>query len=266
MSELQPMPAFPSHDEAMVRRIEEASLNAWPALHQRFLDGWVLRFSRGFTKRSNCIVPLYTGATDDDAVREKIRHCENLYAREQLQTVFRLRNAPGMTEDDHLDRMLASRGYSYDDESLVLSAELNSLHHAAPDDARFALLPLDQWLAVYCELTDVAEPARTLHNVILKSIAGDCGFAVLYVDENPVACGLGVVERDLVGLFDIVTHPAHRNRGMAKALVGDLMIWAGERGARRAYLQMVADNAPAAALYQHLGFTKVYRYWYRVGP
>ena len=162
--------------------------------------------------------------------------------------------------------MLAERGYSHDDESLVLSTDLIPARVTLSGEVQIAMLPLDQWLGVYCLLADMPEPARSLHNIILKSISGDCGFAVLYADGNPVACGLAVVERELVGLFDIVTHPEHRNQGRATVMVCELMRWAIEQGARRAYLQMVADNAPAAALYRNLGFNEVYRYWYRIGP
>jgi len=32
------------------KRIEEASLNAWPALQHLLFDGWILRFSKGYTR------------------------------------------------------------------------------------------------------------------------------------------------------------------------------------------------------------------------
>lgn len=279
-------------ESPLARCIEEASLNAWPALQQVFLDGWILRFSKGFTKRANSIVPLYPSSHPDGAtehtkdralhhVKEKIRYCENLYAREQLQTVFRLTSisqgntTPVATHPANpalsasmdlraalsLDEILSARGYRVAEPSLVLSKVLQ----AQPLLANLKLLALKDWLSVYCELTGMPEPARTLHNIILQSIAGECAFAVLYMDERPVACGLGVVERELVGLFDIFTHSDQRNQGHGAALVQGLLAWAVQQGAERAYLQMVAENKPAAALYESLGFSEIYRYWYRIG-
>jgi len=260
-----------SDDTALARRIEEASLNAWPALQQIFLDGWILRFARGFTKRSNSIVPLYpsvhTGAADGRAIQplmQKIRYCENLYAREQLQTVFRLTSVYHTNEPlaaDDLDSALAERGYRLDETSLVLTKPLI----AQPLLPELEILSLEKWLSAYCELTGMPEPARSLHSVILQSIAGECGFGALMVDDQPVACGLAVVEQDLVGLFDIFTHPDARRAGYGVSIVEGLLAWAAGKGATRAYLQMVEDNAPASALYESLGFSEIYRYWYRIG-
>ena len=86
------------------------------------------------------------------------------------------------------------------------------------------------------------------------------------VDGAAVACGLAVVERELVGLFDIYTSDSHRGAGYGNTMVAGLLDWASQQGAQRAYLQMVEDNAPARALYERLGFEEIYRYWYRISP
>jgi GNAT superfamily N-acetyltransferase len=261
------MGAEHTFDVALARRIEEASLNAWPAMQQTFLDGWILRFSRGFTKRSNSIVPLYPPMQSTHTMLQKIRYCENLYAREQLQTVFRLTsiNEPCPSQqgpdDETLDRVLRERGYELDEESLVLTADLTTQR----THQEIELLPLDHWLEAYCTLTGMTEPARSLHSVILQAIQGECAFGILRDDRGePTAVGLAVVERELVGLFDIYTAKGRRGSGYGTRLVHGLLGWSREHGAERAYLQMVEQNAPAAALYEGLGFQEIYRYWYRI--
>ena len=247
----------------LARRVEEASLNAWPALHQVLLDGWVLRFSRGFTRRANSITPLYTSVQPPLA---KVRYCEDLYARDRLQAIFRLTT---LEETEPLDRLLADRGYR--------KIDLTEVLHVALEDGKFAeagefvAAPLASFLSAYAGLTEApgveanaAHTASEVHAAVLKSIRGETVFGLLLDKREPVACGMAVVERELAGLFDVVVHAESRRRGHGRALVEGLLNRAFEMGARRAYLQVLKGNATARNLYARLGFEALYEYWYRV--
>jgi GNAT superfamily N-acetyltransferase len=245
-------------DLQLCRRVEEASLNAWPALQQSLFDGWVLRFSRGFTKRANSIVPLYPA---QQSAIEKIRYCENLYSREQLTTIFRLTT---VVESDALDALLEQRGYRRVDPTRVLVRNLTGTR--APIDPRFREIPRGEWLDAYSRAAEIPAAGAQLHAMLLAGIRTEHVFGAIFVDDVAVACGIAVLERELVGLFDIVTHPSARRRGHARALVTSLLGWGQRAGAHHAYLQVVEANGPGRALYEQLDFETLYRYWYRVAP
>ena len=62
--------------EALRRRVEKAYLKGWPALREEVLDGWLLRFSGGYTRRANSVHPLAAGT---QPLADKIARCEKLY-------------------------------------------------------------------------------------------------------------------------------------------------------------------------------------------
>ena len=250
-------------------------MNAWPATHQILVDGWLIRISNGFTKRANCVVPLYaTPATDPDPLQtdllNKVRYCENLYAREQLQTIFRLTSEstpPTATAEHPLDVVLEQRGYQRVDPTRVQIADLRALPSAADTTAgpntNFQIVTATQWLRAYSALAAMPAPAAELHANLIRSIRPDCAFALLSVAGTPAVCALGVLEHNLLGLFDVITAETYRGQGLAEQLLDQLLSWGARRGAEHAYLQVITANTPALSLYRRLGFVDLYHYWYR---
>ncbi|GAA4699786.1 GNAT family N-acetyltransferase [Nocardioides nanhaiensis] len=86
------------------------------------------------------------------------------------------------------------------------------------------------------------------------------------VRVGSAASGVAACDGDWVGFRSIDVAPEHRRRGLALAVMESLLDWGAEQGATTAYLQVLADNAPALALYERLGFTEHHRYRYLVAP
>lgn len=62
---------------------------------------------------------------------------------------------------------------------------------------------------------------------------------------------------DEAEVLTIATHPDHRRRGLARALLAQFHAVARARGATRAFLEVAADNAPAKTLYLAVGYRQV---------
>ncbi len=240
------------------KRIEEVSLNSWPALQQILFDGWILRFSKGYTKRANSVNPLFGSSMDVD---EKVDVCEKLYAEKGLQPLFRL--TPFSSPPD-LDQVLESLSYSKADPTFVLHLDLKRCKIQPVPPVELHNEQLDDWLDIFCRFSESPVEKHQTHKEILQAIPSKRFLASLVDSGQVVACGLGVLENGYFGLFDLVTDPQQRNKGYGTKLVSSLLRWAQENGALHAYLQVVSGNAPARRLYAKLGFQEAYQYWYRI--
>jgi GNAT superfamily N-acetyltransferase len=74
---------------------------------------------------------------------------------------------------------------------------------------------------------------------------------------SPVtARGRAGVERDWLGVHDLVVEPAYRRRGLAGAVLRELLDRGAEQGATTVWLHVQTENEPALALYDRLGFVR----------
>lgn len=242
----------------MICRIEELSLNAWPALQSLLSDGWVLRLANGYTRRANSVNPLYAGQLD---LEQKVAACERLYRDRGLAVVFKLTPASTPAE---LDAFLAGRGYIAEAQTSVQLLDLQSWKPDAPSAIELAEEVTDGWFDAFCRASNLAPARRPTAMQMLRAIVPAAGFAVIQRHGETVACGLAVAQDGYVGLYDIVTDPRYRRQGLGMQLISALLQWGREKDARTAYLQVMMNNPPALAMYAKLGFRELYQYWYRV--
>ena len=241
----------------MITKLEELSLNAWPSLQTMLYDGWVLRFSEGYTKRANSINPIYFSNKDID---EKIRFCQELYRNQGLPVVFKLTST---VFPQDLDEKLQAGGYQLDSATSVQTIDLTALNLPKNVNAEFQDNVSDAWLENYCRMNKVSIGHRkTLQDMLTNIIPSHC-FASIKDKEKIVACGLGVLQSGYTGLFDIVTDQDFRNRGYGREIVCGILDWGSHHNAHTGYLQVMLNNVPALNLYSKLGFVERYQYWYR---
>ena len=53
--------------------IELMMMRSWPALEEKTYDGWIMRFSEGYTKRANSINPMYESYFDLEEKYELVK-------------------------------------------------------------------------------------------------------------------------------------------------------------------------------------------------
>ncbi len=245
----------PLADVALVQALERHSGRAWPAAEIVRLNGWELRLTPGSrSRRVNSLTPI-------DPVpgqfAETLALARVLCGQHGLTCTVRLNPLAG--EEPY--RILAGMGHSEADTTSVRVVALDGT--ATPSsDVTLADKPTADWLsgmaAAGAETDERAVIARLIEAVTMPQ-----AFAIRCDGQGtPVSFGRAAAADGVAGLFHIATRPDQRGHGHAGTVVAGLLAWCAAQGARKAYLQVVAANAPALAVYDRFGFREAYRYAY----
>jgi N-acetylglutamate synthase len=247
-------------DPALCWRVEAACFNAFPSLKQVILDGWLLRFSKGVSRRGNSANPLNADFAPPSAVIDQI---ETIYRRQKQPTIFRV---PSFVAEA-IDAPLAARGYTSEGETCVLYGGMDGLAAAPDGSVELLEAPSAEWLAAMAEFQGHSEAQREVYRGIVEAIAVPAAFAGLRIDGRLAALAYGAISDGLLIYESVMTDPARRRQGLAWHVIGAIAAWAREQGAAEVCLQVEASNTPAHALYDRFGLTtELYRYRYRREP
>ncbi|WP_342360273.1 GNAT family N-acetyltransferase [Terrarubrum flagellatum] len=243
-------------DIAAARAIEERMLNAWPSVETLVAGDWLLRFANGYSKRSNSATTLREGGDMDDAMIDHVAARANLWG---IPAIVRISPLCAST----LEARLTARDFQEIEPTFGMMREIGD---AAAGDARVELpaAPDADWITANASSYGGVKSDATKLRAILERIRPQAAFATFIENGVRVAWGIGVIERGMIGLQDIVVSPDLRGRGVGRALVASLMAWGRENGARHAYLHVLETNEGARKLYRNLGFSDVYTIRHRV--
>lgn len=241
-----------------IRKIEELSFNAWPSHKTELYDGWILRYSSNYTHRTNCVNLI---APSKLPLSQKVIFCENEYRVEKTPCIFKI----SPLTDKGVDEYLEKNGYGIEHITENMTLAFRDFVPFPNDiDVTLESEITDEWITNLFDLNGTTDPTlRKIVPYMYRSIPKPTISASIHQDGKMVASGLGILDRDHIGIYAIYVHQNYRRRHYAHAIC-DALIHAGmRRGADHAYLQVVKGNLAARNLYESLGFKYLYTYWFR---
>ena len=232
--------------------LEPISARGWPPREVGALGAWRLHAAQGFSGRAYACWPLGAADRPLDAA---IGAVEAWYAARGLPPLFRPADIDATAP---LRAALDARGYAASKETLVMTGPLPRGDAA---EARIEAAPDPAFAQVFAATAVSPGDAAERIDAITR-LSAPRAFARIARDGLTVAIGIAAVDSGWAGVFGMRTLAEHRRQGLALTILAALGDFSRQAGARRAYLQVEANNAPAIGLYQRLGFETAYRYRY----
>lgn len=257
----KPVPPRPSvRLRVTAEEAERRANQGWPSPVSEQLGGWLLRAADGFSDRGNSALCAGDPRMPVEAAAARI---VAFYSERGLPPLAQV--VVGSVGHDGLAGLgwLPARPGQAD--TLFLVGSVAQLARtlavsAAASPAQPVVLGgalTDGWLA-----TD--ERARRREAAARAVLLGPEQVALATVTAGGAVAARGRVscQEDWAGVTDLWVSPGRRRSGLGRHVLGALVGWAAERGARTAYLQVRGDNEPALAMYASLGLAPHHAYRY----
>lgn len=242
---------------AIVRQLEAVGFRAWPATSVHYDGTWAIRMTAAHpSKRLNSVNPLDPGDTRDIPARVELASQRfRAYGRVPC---FRLSPLAPVELEDYLEGL----GWKRQDETIVMTSNLEELDLSKEQD-QIPLKDIGRFVEASVIIHGRPKELRPGFSELLDGIRPNKGMFVLEEGGRAVSNVLCVQDGAMAGLFDVGTLPDARRNGYGRAIIGSTLKWAASLGAKKAWLQIEADNVAGLALYEHFGFQEAYRYAYR---
>ena len=243
-----------------IRALEAAACDGWPGVNRTRIDGWLLAAGNGYTNRANSAVALGDPGRRASIDPPTLQRIGAWYTEQGLPLQLRM---PDRLAD-------TPPGWRTLSESWTLAMDLDNFTvPQGPPMVRIDAEPSDEWLSLYRfagEDTVPVAPPQPDRAVLTAVHEGEVGFATLGLPA-PLAIGRGAVTnapdgRRWIGLTCVTVAAPHRRRGLGTLVCAELLRWGHRHGAGHAYLQVLADNATAIAMYREMGFVEHHAYRY----
>jgi N-acetylglutamate synthase len=225
----KPVPPRPSvRHRVPVRAAEEHTVHLFPGLETERLGEWVLRtvpvIEGRLVKRANSALAMGDPGHPLAEAAERVRSFYTARGRPVLAQV---------EAGSPVEQALVGLGWATvpgGDADFLLGSLAQALRRVrSPEEG------------VVC-LSTTPAPASDTRPVHAEARIGD------------TASGLATLDGDWLGLRGVEVDAGHRRRGLATAIVAELLDWGASLGATTAWLHVEVDNEPALALYEGLGF------------
>lgn len=243
-----------------IKFIEELSFNAWPSYKSELYDDWLIGYSDFYTHRTNCVNVIGTSRLP---INQKIEYCEEEYHRLKTPCIFKIN--PIFHKE--LDDILLKRDYKKEHVTDTYICNLSTIHPTINPNYTVDIEDrlTKNWIMNLFHLNRTTnENHLTIVPKMYEEIPRDIISACIIDRGNTIATGLGIIERDHIGIYAIYVDEHYRRQQLAKTIVSSLLLRAKELGIHHAYLQVVDENHIAKRVYHSIGFKPLYNYWFRV--